>query len=511
MRTRSEVRFKLGLIATGAVLAGIGACGLLVCLFLCLHAYFIFNIRDQACQTNGLPWSDDLHNTTSPTTTPTTTQEVPGYAVINKPSSLKSADTLRRNGGGFGGNKKVTMAPDVALDADVRAPAQRTTSSGGGGGGGDFAAQGHVMSAAPNLTPASPASPGYRTLGSYAVVEHSGGSSLGAGGGGPAMEFFDQRSFAQNQPFQDAQGGKHQQTSHQSAVQHQRVETDIQRQRQQLEFHRQHLMQQQQQQPHQQPYKGQQPQHFRVQVQHQHQQQQQQPSSQAQNATYAQSQHYYPIPVQHSPSPSMSSQQSSVFTSPSISGGGGERGGGGFSGFNSMGTGVSGYAAGTGNREYGTGTSGYAAGSGSREYGTGSSMREYGTGTSSMGGYNVGTGSSVGTAKTSSSFGSYRIQTQGLQYQSGRPYREDDDYDNPAEGTPMMAQGTPTFATTSSSASAKDVSFGGGVRKAESEVPEPAPLQHPSERRPMTFEQQSSSKMSIYDNVLFPYAEAEGE
>jgi hypothetical protein len=35
-----------------------------------------------------------------------TPQEIPGYAVINKPSALKSADTLRRNGGG-GGMKKV--------------------------------------------------------------------------------------------------------------------------------------------------------------------------------------------------------------------------------------------------------------------------------------------------------------------------------------------------------------------------------------------------------------------
>lgn len=107
--------------------------------------------------------------------------------------------------------------------------------------------------------------------------------------------------------------------------------------------------------------------------------------------------------------------------------------------------------------------------------------------------------SGTGSTQASSSF-SYRIHTQGLQYQSGRPYLEDDDYDNPAERSPML-----------SSAAGKGVNFSGSLKSEEVEIPEPAPLQYPSERRPMTFEQQSSSKMSIYDNVLFPYAEADGE
>ena len=42
----------LRLVAAGAVLTGIGCCGLMVCLLLCLHAYFIFNVRDEAVQTS---------------------------------------------------------------------------------------------------------------------------------------------------------------------------------------------------------------------------------------------------------------------------------------------------------------------------------------------------------------------------------------------------------------------------------------------------------------------------
>ena len=189
--------------------------------------------------------------------------------------------------------------------------------------------------------------------------------------------------------------------------------------------------------------------HFRV-------QQQQQPQS----VTYAQVQRY-PIAVQHSPSPSLSSHQSSVFTNV-------------------------------------TGSVGGGAGS------------QVGVGAGAGGGVTA-TGSSLSTAQTPSSSSSsfvYRIHTQGLHYHSGRPYLDDDDdYDNPAERTPMLS----SSVQTPSSAGGKGVSFSGSLKSEEVEIPEPAPLQHPSERRPMTFEQQSSSKMSIYDNVLFPYSEADGE
>lgn len=188
--------------------------------------------------------------------------------------------------------------------------------------------------------------------------------------------------------------------------------------------------------------------HFRV------QQQQQQPQS----VTYAQVQRY-PVAVQHSPSPSLSSHQSSVFTNV-------------------------------------TGSVGGGAGS------------QVGVGAGAGGGVTA-TGSSLSTAQTPSSSSSfvYRIHTQGLHYQNGRPYLDDDDdYDNPAERTPMLSS-----VQTPSSAGGKGVSFSGRMKSEEVEIPEPAPLQHPSERRPITFQQQSSSKMSIYDNVLFPYSEADGE
>lgn len=190
--------------------------------------------------------------------------------------------------------------------------------------------------------------------------------------------------------------------------------------------------------------------HFRV------QQQQQQPQS----VTYAQVQRY-PVAVQHSPSPSLSSHQSSVFTN------------------------VTGSVGGGAGSQVGVG-----AGAGA-------------------GGGVTATGSSLSTAQTPSSSSSfvYRIHTQGLHYQNGRPYLDDDDdYDNPAERTPMLSS-----VQTPSSAGGKGVSFSGRMKSEEVEIPEPAPLQHPSERRPITFQQQSSSKMSIYDNVLFPYSEADGE
>ncbi|XP_071178294.1 uncharacterized protein LOC143076776 [Mytilus galloprovincialis] len=67
-----------------------------------------------------------------------------------------------------------------------------------------------------------------------------------------------------------------------------------------------------------------------------------------------------------------------------------------------------------------------------------------------------------------------------------------EDYDNTFDTTPMMSYSshgssgqTPTW------------------RSMNDDIPEPQPLVYPSERRPMTFQQQSSSKMSIYDNVQF--------
>ncbi|XP_041349444.1 uncharacterized protein LOC121368763 [Gigantopelta aegis] len=62
----------------------------------------------------------------------------------------------------------------------------------------------------------------------------------------------------------------------------------------------------------------------------------------------------------------------------------------------------------------------------------------------------------------------------------------DDDYDNTVESTPMINQPI----------NAKNLCY-----KSESDLPEPQPLVYPSAKRPMVFEQTSSSKMSIYDNV----------
>lgn len=68
----------------------------------------------------------------------------------------------------------------------------------------------------------------------------------------------------------------------------------------------------------------------------------------------------------------------------------------------------------------------------------------------------------------------------------------DEDYDNTAETVPMIghSQQQSSQSWRPSGSSRDDV-----------DVPEPQPLVYPSERRPMTFEQTSTSKMSIYDNM----------
>ncbi|XP_061163382.1 uncharacterized protein LOC133172505 isoform X2 [Saccostrea echinata] len=76
-----------------------------------------------------------------------------------------------------------------------------------------------------------------------------------------------------------------------------------------------------------------------------------------------------------------------------------------------------------------------------------------------------------------------------VQVYPGFSSRYDEDYDNPGDSTPMLnQQQSPRWATNSSLAD---------------DIPEPTPLVHPSAKRPMTFDQVSSSKMSIYDNVQF--------
>jgi hypothetical protein len=74
-------------------------------------------------------------------------------------------------------------------------------------------------------------------------------------------------------------------------------------------------------------------------------------------------------------------------------------------------------------------------------------------------------------------------------YPGFRP-RYDEDYDNPGESTPIMNHQQRSTQWTTNSSLADD-------------TPEPTPLVHPSAKRPMTFDQVSSSKMSIYDNVQF--------
>lgn len=66
-------------------------------------------------------------------------------------------------------------------------------------------------------------------------------------------------------------------------------------------------------------------------------------------------------------------------------------------------------------------------------------------------------------------------------------YAEDMDYDNPVETMPLMAE------------KQQSVHF----KTSNDDTFEPKPLVYPSARRPITFDQMSSSKMSIYDNVQF--------
>lgn len=332
------------------------------------------------------------------------------------------------------------MAPDVALDAD-RAPALPPPAEIGG---------------VAEMVPASPSTPGYKTIGQYSTgVEATPFSS--------ALSY-DQRSYAQQQAFQPHAMTQQQQLHYQRQQQQQQqqqllragtTDLDIQQQRQQLEYHRQHLLlqhqqQQQQQQQEQQQQRLQAQQRFRMQDQFAAPQQ-------AQQVTYAQVQHI-PIRMQQlqpMPPPSAQSQQSSSI--------------------------VSNF-------------------SGSTAVGGGEGLSDRGSNLSSV----------QQAASTSTSSHSYKIHTQGLQYQSGRPYlQEDDDYDNPAvERSPML---TSTVTSAGPAAKSKKSFFGVSRAQPEPDIPEPSPLVHPSARRPMTFEQQSSSKMSIYDNVLFPYAENDGE
>lgn len=66
-------------------------------------------------------------------------------------------------------------------------------------------------------------------------------------------------------------------------------------------------------------------------------------------------------------------------------------------------------------------------------------------------------------------------------------YTDDMDYDNPVETMPLMVE------------KQQSVHF----KTPNDDTFEPKPLVYPSARRPITFEQMSSSKMSIYDNVQF--------
>ncbi|XP_071116012.1 uncharacterized protein [Haliotis cracherodii] len=95
-------------------------------------------------------------------------------------------------------------------------------------------------------------------------------------------------------------------------------------------------------------------------------------------------------------------------------------------------------------------------------------------------------------------------------------YGFDDDYDNPAESTPMLSTHTGTSSSSSyhtqirsssSSQQSSAIHTKGGARAEDIDIPEPQPLVYPSAKRPMTFEQTSSSKMSVYDNVLSAYPE----
>ena len=99
------------------------------------------------------------------------------------------------------------------------------------------------------------------------------------------------------------------------------------------------------------------------------------------------------------------------------------------------------------------------------------------------------------------------------QQNKGYPTR-DDDYDDAVERSPAVQDHTGYRVSTSNNSNVlvtnggeKGVRFGTVVRN-EIYVPEPAPLQYPSEIRPINFEMQSSSKMSVYDNVLFPLSDS---
>ena len=81
----------------------------------------------------------------------------------------------------------------------------------------------------------------------------------------------------------------------------------------------------------------------------------------------------------------------------------------------------------------------------------------------------------------------------------------DDDYDNAVENSPMI------YSQFQDKSQPETQWRTGSFPSRAEELPEPHPLTYPSARRPMTFDQVSSSKMSIYDNVQFGLDKLEEE
>ncbi|KAL5017117.1 hypothetical protein ScPMuIL_006706 [Solemya velum] len=75
-----------------------------------------------------------------------------------------------------------------------------------------------------------------------------------------------------------------------------------------------------------------------------------------------------------------------------------------------------------------------------------------------------------------------------------------EEYDNTGESAPMLNAYQPQ---------AEQPPWRPAHAGIDQEPPEPQRLRYPSEKRPMTFEQTSSSKMSVYDNVQFAFADNE--
>lgn len=149
----------------GGIMFGFGIFGMILCLLVCLYAYFVFGTKDQAMQTETEGQTTDV-------------TDLPEYATIGRRSALKSNDsTLRKNG--TLGQKKVTMAPDVGPNSQNLSTAVH---------GGNTASMANSHQTQAQVSPSNATSKGksrfYAGDGSSATLSrlNSNSSDVGTGG-----------------------------------------------------------------------------------------------------------------------------------------------------------------------------------------------------------------------------------------------------------------------------------------------------------------------------------------